>query len=339
MSNEKKTKNSQLVKHLEDRILPIAGLIPGLKDLADIAKRVIEIHEEKKNERIKAFCKELIKGNLTAESIHNKENPGYEIEFGDLLQACMNDSDSSKAQAYAQLTIALRFGELDKERRRHFVLVLKQLSFEDLELLRHALIASSYEIIPATGSTVLTQADVFNIKTMSPIQALSISTLRQLGLINEKGITRLGQEFIQSTYGRDSLTPESKSLKVWQKPPVAIFTTATKNALHDEIVEEFKKIRIRCDKLRIDQFSAEKQSLGQYKALILVGSYEGVIYGNVQNVARYNNDHRYQFVSFGYSFPHRHEMNFRISLHEPGNLRDKVLKAATSLEFITDAEA
>ncbi len=336
MSTDRSSKTSKLIKQLGDTILPIAGLMPGLKELSETAKRVIEILDEKRSERIELFCKALIEGNLTSENLHNKENPGYEIEFGDLLQACMNDSDSSKAESYAQLTLALRFGELDKETRRHFVFSLKQLSFDDIELLRRAFIASTHEIVALVGSTIMSQADVLENKNMSAIQVLSTNTLKQLGLSSEKGITKLGYEFIKATHRRVRLTPESMSLKVWQSPPVAIFTTATHDCLHDKIIEEFKKIRIRCERIRIDNFSSIEKNADKYKGLILAGNYEGIIYSHSESIARYNSSHHYQFVSYGHSLPHRHDISLRLSLRELDNLQEKVRATAKSFEFITD---
>ncbi|WP_339450215.1 hypothetical protein [Pseudomonas sp. EA_5y_Pfl2_R50] len=336
MSTDKKNKAGKLVKQLENKILPIAGLIPGLKDVADVAKRLIELLEEKKNERIELFCQELMICNETAETNKNFDNAGYEIEFGDLLQACMNDSDSGKAKAYAQLTISLRYGELDRETRRHFVLALKQLTFGDIELLRYAEIASEHEVMPQHGNTVLSQGNIFNVKNMSPIQALSINTLQQLGLTSGRGITQLGQAFTRAIYRKDSLTPDSMNLNVWQSPPIALLSTATKNKLHNEIIDEFRKIRVRCNKINIEDFSPEKQNLPQYKAIVLCGTYDNAIYSHTQAVARYNNDHHYQFVSLGFKFPHRHEISLRISLHQPGNLQEKVMKASKEFGFITD---
>ena len=335
--NSKRSKNTEnLIKKTENSLITIAQLIPGLKDTANIAKKIIEIQEKRKEDRIELFCKKLIEGSLTAGEIYNKDNPGYEIEFGDLLQACMNDSDSSKSTLYAQLTIALRFGDLDKEKRRHFVLSLKQLSFEDLELLRESFIVSSHEIIPKAGNAILSQSDVFNPKNLSSIRALSISTLTQLGAVSRQGITELGKEFIRSIYQRESLTPDSMRLKVWQKPYIAILTDPTKNEEHDLIVNELKKLRVRCVKLNIAEFSPQKQNLNQYKAIILSGNYKDLLYSRSQDVIKHVEDNTYKYISLGHNLPSQKSIALRKFFSEAEGASEKSLKIAKEFEFITD---
>ncbi|WLH98689.1 hypothetical protein [Pseudomonas simiae] len=324
------------LKKLEKYGLKLMELIPGLDKPATAIKYLREFNEEQKGIRIRRYCTALVNcisdGDCAAAS-----ELATDIEFADLLQACLNDSDSNKAEAYAQLTIALKFGSLDKEYRRHFMLSLKQLAHEDLELLRLAHIATKYELIPKHGFGVLSQSDIFNDRELGVIRSLSVGTLRQLGLIKPEGITDLGKLFITSVYSRE-LCDFHEGFKIWQSPPVIILTGGKKDNHNDAVIDNFKGLRIRCVTVPILSFPKGVDQYRPYKAIIFAGDYEGLTSSKHKELAAFTSKVPSQCINLGYKLSGTSDgmCSRYIDFGSALTLAEKVEKVARTLEFNVD---
>lgn len=334
--NEDGKENLKFLRKAKKYGLQLAELIPGLDKPATAMKYLREFHDEQKKIRIGRYCEALVNCISTADYA-TANALATEIEFADLLQACVNDSDSNKAEAYAQLTVALKFGSLDKEYRRHFMLALKQLAHEDLELLRLAHIATKHELIPEHGYGVLSQSDVFNQHKLGVIRSLSVETLRQLGLIKPEGITDLGVLFIKSVYGRE-LCDHYEGFKTWQSPPVIILTGGKKDSHNDSVIDGFKRLRVRCITVPIISFPKGLEQNLPYKAIVFAGDYEGLTSGKHKELAVFTDLSSQQCIDLGCKLSTNSEgMRFRhIDFHDVQPLTEKVAKVCRTLGFVVD---
>ncbi|MFJ4145218.1 hypothetical protein [Pseudomonas sp. NPDC089734] len=336
-ANEDKKESLSFLSKAEKYGLKLAELIPGLEKPATIIKHLRDFHDEQKEIRIRRYCKALVNCISTADYTAANEL-ATDIEFADLLQACVNDSDSNKSEAYAQLTITLKFGSLDKEYRRHFMLSLKQLAHEDLELLRLAHISTKHELIPKHGYGVLSQSDIFNDHKLGVIRSLSVQTLRQLGLIKPEGITDLGKLFIKSIYSRE-LCDHHEDFKIWQSPPVIILTGGKKDSHNDTVIDNFKSLRVRCVTVPILSFPKGIEQNRPYKAIIFAGNYEGLTFSKYSELEAFTSSTPNQCINLGYTLSSTsHGMCSRhIDFSETQTVAEQVAKVAQTLGFFVDA--
>ena len=336
MVHKDSQKNISFRKKVVKYGLQLAELIPGLDKPATMIKYLREFHDEQKKIRISRYCTALV-NSISIEDHTTANELATDIEFADLLQACVNDSDSNKADAYAQLTIALKFGALEKEYRRHFMLSLKQLPHEDLELLRLSYIAKKNELIPARGYAPLSQSDIFDHRNLGVIRSLSVEVLRQLGMIKSEGITDLGKSFVESIYKREFLE-NHEDFKMWQSPPIIILTGKSKDSYIDSIIDNFKSLRIRCVAIPILNFMTGVENNRPYKAIIFAGNYEGLTYGNQRELVDFTTANPQQCINLGYKLSNT--ANGMCSRHIDFNgvqtVAEKVLKVAKVLEFIVN---
>ncbi|WP_440811697.1 hypothetical protein ACTACJ_21210 [Pseudomonas syringae] len=334
--NKDEKEDLNFLKKVEKYGLKLAVLIPGLQKPATVIKYLREFHDDQKEIRISRYCKALV--NCISTTDYAAANDlATDIEFADLLQACVNDSDSNKAEAYAQLTITLKFGSLDKEYRHHFMLSLKRLAHEDLELLRLAYIATKHELIPKQGHGILSQSDIFNNQNLGVIRSLSIDTLRQLGLIKPEGITDLGKLFIKSVYSRE-LCDHHEGFKIWQSPPVVILTGGKKDNHNDNVINNFKALRVRCVTVPILSFPKAIEQNKPYKAIIFAGDYEGLTFGKHKEIAAFTALAHHQCINLGYRLSTNSEgmCSRNIDFSDANTVAEKVEKVARTLGFIID---
>lgn len=331
-----KKQNSNILTIIGKNSLALAEMFPGLDKSVALIKYLREFHNDQKTIRISRYCEALVDC-TSAEDYTTANELATDIEFADLLQACVSDSDSNKTEAYAQLTVTLKFGSLDKEYRRHFVLSLKQLSYEDLELLRLAYVAIKHELIPKQGHKVLSQSDIFNHHNLGLIRSLSVETLRQMGLIKSEGITELGKLFIHSVYSRERCDHHA-DFNIWQNPPVIILTGEKKDSHHDKVIENFKTLRIRCVTVPIVSFPKGLDQYQPYKAIIFAGDYEGLTSSKSRELVAFTESSPHQCINLGYKLSTTSEgMRFRhIDFNDTQTLTAKVERVARSLGFIVD---
>lgn len=336
MAADNRDESLGFLRKVEKYGVKLAELIPGLDKPATVLKHLREFHDEQKNIRIDRYCRALVNC-ISAEDYLVANKLATDIEFADLLQACLNDSDSNKAEAYAKLTVTLKFDTLDKEYRRHFVLALKQLAHEDLELLRLAYIATEYQLIPEQGHGVLSQSEIFNTHKLGVIRALSVETLRQLGLIKSEGITDLGKLFVKSIYSRE-LCDHHEDFKIWQDPPVVILTGGKKDDYNDSVIDSFKGLRIRSVPMPIISFPKELERYRPYKAIIFAGDYEGLTYSQHNELANFTSSNSSQCISLDYKLSTTtHGMSSRyIDFGDAKTVNEKVKIVARLLGFIMD---
>lgn len=336
MSTHKdKEASSKFWKKIERAALPIAELIPGIDKAAAAVKALNEYYDEQKAERIKRYSEALLTW-VEDVDFSTAKNLAEEIEYADLLQACINDSDGSKAEAYAQLTIAMKFGSLERDYRRHFILSLKQLTYDDLALLRLSYIATKADLISKQGNGILSTSEIFDRHRLGPIRSLSLNTLVQLGLTKPEGISDLGKTFVESVFPREKLLSH-ESFDVWQDPPLAILTGEKKDSYNDSVISHFKNLRIRCVQLPITSYS-KSLNINDFKAVIFAGDYEGLTYGQHQELSNFTNHNTYKCINLGYRLSDSPSgMAFlHIDYEDCKAIKDKIRAVARKLNYVID---
>lgn len=227
--------------------------------------------DARRKERVNRYCLALLSELSEVELPEINSWDDLDIDFGDLLQTCMDDSDSRKTEAYARLTVAIRLRNLDAETRRYFILALKQLSSKELGLLQQGYVARRWEIVPDDGFNVLDQATVYNPKKLGIIGGLSVEVFRRLGFLNNDGITALGEIFVESTHSKDNLTPDALEWRVWQKEPIAVVVGDPRKVAPFKQV--MKNYRVKVIELAHSVLTGDRNDRIPFTAVIFLGPF------------------------------------------------------------------
>ncbi|AZZ76379.1 hypothetical protein CCX46_14860 [Pseudomonas sp. RU47] len=270
----------------------LKAMIPKLAPLVG-ADKVVGAYEaiklvvdSRKEERVNRYCLALL-SEVSDVDLNEMDSwdENLDIDFGDLLQTCMDDSDSRKTEAYARLTIAIRLRNLDAEYRRYFILALKQLSSRELELLQRGYVARHWEIIPDAGFDVLNQATVYNPKKLGIVGGLSVEVFRRLGFLNNDGITALGETFVESTHSKDDLTPLALEWRAWQQSPIAVVVGDQRKVA--AFKEAMKNYRVKVSELADSVLTDTRNNRVAFTAVVFLGPFGGWTHRQRMNWSSY----------------------------------------------------
>ena len=142
-------------------------------------------------------------------------------DFHALLRACAAEIEAEKVEAYAQLARGIASGAVPRGWRRHFILSLRELSSDDLERLRGALIAKENRLIPAQGPSM---GPEHFLKPDAPgtARAISIGNLTARGFAQDGKLTKAGEDFARACLRPEQLTPSSLGYRAWSGQNFAI---------------------------------------------------------------------------------------------------------------------
>lgn len=202
--------------------VPYVGPLVGA--VADLFKERIartrdSMHRETE-QRLMEFYAEM----LNADAMMGDEVARAMVDdkdFHALLRACVADIEGEKVGAYANLARGIATGAVAKQWRRHFIVSLRDLSAEELECLRGALIAQNHQLIPARGPS-LGQEHFLRAGHPGTPQAIWMSNLAARGLIHNGNLSQAGEKFTRACYLSKELTPGSIGYRVWTGHKVAI---------------------------------------------------------------------------------------------------------------------
>lgn len=165
-------------------------------------RRIYEFHK-------KLLCRDdLVDEELLAGEIE-------EANYHALLNACLADIEDEKTTAYANLTSAIASAKVSSELRRYFTLALKDIAWEDLDLLKRLYVINNNSIIANAGNGTLSSEDYLTKYSEGDCLSLSVTTLRAKGFVNEKEISDIGSLFIKACSSGDDLTPGVYSYRTW----------------------------------------------------------------------------------------------------------------------------
>jgi len=164
--------------------------------------------------RIFEFHKKL----LCRDGVVNEALLAGEIEeanYHALLNACLADIEDEKTTAYANLTSAIASAKVSSELRRYFTLALKDIAWEDLDLLKRLYVISNDSIIANAGNGTLSPVDYLEKYSEGSSLSLSVSTLKAKGFVNESEISEVGSLFVKACSSGDDLTPGVYGYRTW----------------------------------------------------------------------------------------------------------------------------
>lgn len=193
--------------------------LPGggvLRDLIEARRSQIEAamaHEQER--RLSAFYASLMRdGGSMDEQVARVMLD--QADFHALLRACVADIEDEKSRPYAELARSIATGAVTGSHRRHFVLALRDLSYDALTLLRSAYVAKHYSnIMPTIGSGVLGQREFLEGHSAGSPRAIQVADLVARGLAHDAQVTELGDAFTRATWSAEDLTPGAIGLQTW----------------------------------------------------------------------------------------------------------------------------
>ena len=140
-----------------------------------------------------------------------------DASFHALLQACLSDIEDEKTVAYANLARSIVFGRVKSYLRRHYILALKDISWEDLDTLRKIHVVTKNSIIPDEGGGSVSAKQLLANNAPGSTQQLSVINLSAKGFIDnsEAKLSSLGIDFVEACSADDDLIPSVFGFEVW----------------------------------------------------------------------------------------------------------------------------
>ena len=276
-------------------VFPKLAPLVGADKFVGAYEAVKILLDSRREERVNRYCLALLS---ELDEVDLQEiisgNESLKIDFGDLLQTCMDDSDSKKTEAYARLTAAITLRNIDAEYRRYFILALKQLSSKELLLLQQGYVARHSEIVHDDGFEVLNQATVYNPQKLGVIGGLSVEVFRRLGFLNNDGITSLGEKFVESTHSKDDLTADALGWRVWQKEAIAVVVgDLRKLILFREVM---KNHRVKVSELADSVLTSARNNRIAFTAVVFLGPFGGLTHSQKMKWSGYTEKHPGQCI-------------------------------------------
>lgn len=199
----------------------VAPLVGALADLIkEHISRTSAAMRQEQEQRLADFYADL----LGAEAKMDEQVASAMIDdkdFHALLRACVADIEAEKVGAYANLARGIASGAVAPQWRRHFILSLRDLSADEIECLRRALVDHRNQLIPSHGPSMGPGNFLRAGKPGTP-QAIWMGNLAGRGLIHDEKLSAAGEAFTQACYQSKDLTPASIGFRVWSGHNIAI---------------------------------------------------------------------------------------------------------------------
>lgn len=199
-------------------------------------RRIYEFHK-------KLLCRdEVVDEELLAGDIE-------EANYHALLNACLTDIEDEKTTAYANLTRAIASSKVSKDLKRYFTLALKDLAWEDLDLLKQLYVITNNAIIASVGGGTLYPGVFLEEIPQGSARDLSVTTLESKGFIKEKEISELGSVFVKACSSGDDLTPGAYDYRTWSGHLCDVYILDQSNealSLLEAIQEHLNQKGIKC---------------------------------------------------------------------------------------------
>jgi hypothetical protein len=194
-------------------LLPGGGVAVGVYELLHLsAEQLAAYMERKAEERCREFHSRLTAGGTINEAIaRNLDVTDYQA----LLAACLNEMEVEKAGLYGEMASSIGLGKVDPRHKRFMILALRDLSYAQLALAKHAYIAKHHELKPSQGGGDLHPGDCLKIGSSDEIDEVNFESLLQVKIVKERNLTSLGEKFITCCFKPDELTPQSIGAAVW----------------------------------------------------------------------------------------------------------------------------
>lgn len=127
--------------------------------------------------------------------------------------------DEKKAQAYANLTVAIGLKKFDSSLYHRAIITLKEISWDDLESLKKVYITNRFSIGCSSTTQMPKQPNDFMRQGEDAPLAMVLSTtnLKSKGLLDSDNISRFGRMLIEATYTKQQITTDSLLTEDWSE--------------------------------------------------------------------------------------------------------------------------
>jgi hypothetical protein len=219
-----------------------ASLIPGASIPYEGLKKIIEIAKDyrhhKAEQKIHQFHISILNGVNTEEFLNKEWNID---DYISLLNCCLQDIEEEKSEIYGKLLKGLiNDATLQRETRKRMVLLIKELSINDILLLKKFYIYSYYRINDRNN--------IDNIKSLFTSKKyedkISKNKLAYLSLIDFDNdyVDEFIKLFLETIFEKKELTPENIGLKEWNNIKICIISYKLNDPLHAEIATEVEQL-------------------------------------------------------------------------------------------------
>lgn len=257
--------------------IPLVGPLVG--SLFDLLKQRTErlraSIQREQEERLAKFYGDMIDGESPALDEQVAQAMLDDKDFHAIVRACLADIEAEKTEAYASMARSFATHAVEKQRRRHFILALRDLSAEELEILRNACIAKSHSLIPAQGSS-MNEGHFLSGGAPGTPRSIAIANLAARGFVHDEKLSEAGSAFAQACWRPEQLTPGAIGYRVWSGHNIAIVSyelgSSAAVALATSLQNDLRVAGAKSNIIAITRSNGQQARLISTMAILLVGT-------------------------------------------------------------------
>lgn len=258
-------------------------------------KEIAEAVVAERQRRLETFWKEM----LAAPTSMDEQQARAMLDSADfhsLLRACLTDIEDEKLREYANMACSIATGAVGQESRRHFILCLRDLSAEELALLKGAYVARhSPNIMSESGSGSIHESEFLSAGTPGGFRAIHIAALTSKGLVHDSKLTSLGLAFVRATWRETDLTPSALGRETWSGYHVSILNYEIGQGTLDGIADQLTN-GLHAHRCKSSIFAVTRQNLQRVLlmastsarlAVLLVGTQREHLFGHAEVIGEF----------------------------------------------------
>lgn len=236
------------------------AIVPGSGSLFKAAKNAFVPHIrdyflDRTEDRLTILYKKLLQGDLSKDEYHRfiKENID-EDTYNSILNGLITDDETKKAPLYGNFLRSIALRKISQNLQYTLTITLKKLTYNDLQLARYIYICSHFDVKNTEaehddprqrfpGGMLLSHlrnlfnAGLLDEKEKPPVyQEVGKTVIRSANPIEDYKRGNAFDNFVESVFLEEELTPKSMSIRVWSsKRMLILFQTIRKrpNVLQD----------------------------------------------------------------------------------------------------------
>lgn len=201
--------------------------IPGANAVYDFAKfgvnavrqyltdrqdtKIVEFHNSMLNDKDDTLDEEVINADIEM------------VDYHALLEACVSDIEMEKNCLYGRLAKSIASNKIASNIKRHYILSLKELTWNQLDLLARLYVLTKYPIQPIDGPGRVEASEAIQGARHDSVEGLDIAALKARGFVYGSQITELCAPFLSAIFPQEHLTPEPFQYKQWSGSRFALF--------------------------------------------------------------------------------------------------------------------
>ena len=202
-----------------------AGLFPGGGTAAEVAeaglKHLKDWWDDTRAARFKEFHAEVLEGEGIGEKSDLLQKEFSVEDYYSLVSNAVEDAEDDKVGIYARLFRSIVEGKVEQPYRRHFIRSAKDLSLEEIELMRRVYVNARYAIKGEASMQGRVKA-LLGPSSDDPLKGICVDRLLRLGFVERpntwdasESANRLLHKFVEASYPVEDLTPDALGLETW----------------------------------------------------------------------------------------------------------------------------